>query len=213
MPRIYYRNEDRIRHTSLFLLHCFVYAVSMALIWRDTVINPPALTVIWTALLAYHAYWHTPLQQGLQQRTYNHLRNQFGTDWDLAATAREFELAIQKAAVEIRLARVLPDTALTSLAVLAAWAITLLADGDPLPLGLFAFAAVGLSITTLVLQIMLRARLRDTLRDVQRDLKKRSSHTQLQVLDLQNQMPRPGMTFAVGDDGELVEVPVTQQES
>lgn len=208
MPRIYYHDADSNHHMVLYLLHSMAYAGFMALMWFENEHNAVLLSLIWTGLLAYHAYWHRPLLTGFQRRTYDRLRNQFGTDWDLHASPQQFDAERQKAEIEERLRRVLPDTSLVWLTVLGTWALLLfMRTGIVFRPEIFLSALVGQGLVVLCLQGYLRGRLREARRKVKNatphDVPTREC---ISIEQLVKRGPRVGMSYGVGDDGELIEV-------
>lgn len=162
MPRIYYSEEDFTVHTNLFWLHGIVYTLLVAELQGGSGFALPV--ALWTALLAYHSYWHTPLKDGMQLRTYDRLQQRLGVDWDLAATREEFDHEHHKAEIEMRLTQVLPDSSRIWLAVMGAWVILLFTAANPLPLTLFLNACIGWLAAVLLLMLTLNWRLHDTVR-------------------------------------------------
>lgn len=204
MPRIHYSKAEYHQHLGWFVLHNIAYVVVVASSWAQSLALASLLSLFWTALLAYHAYWHTPLEDGMQQRTYDRLRNRLGADWDLAASVADFEIERRKALAELRLRHVLPSCALVGLAVLTTWVTLLFFRSTILPIDYFVSAIAGYGLIAVVLQISLRWQIRVA----RNTLKQHKTIHPHRVADLSDdfQMPRPGMTYTVGDDGELVEV-------
>ncbi len=159
MPRIYYNQEDYDLHLFLFVAHAITYTVGIIFIWLQTTPYVDSITILWTMLLAFHSYWRTRLDDGLQVRTYTRLRNRFGQDWDLAASPEEFEIERKKATLESKLRYVFRDS-LRALPAYVASLITLTIFMEMPPVSIAVLMLVAYLISTLSLQIVLRWQLR-----------------------------------------------------
>ena len=216
MPRMYYNQSDVDTQRNLLLVHGAVYLLVITWLWgMENPADAVLITPIWTMLFAAHNFAQMPLHEGLQQRTYNRLRNKFGADWDLAATTDEFELEAKKAQLELALKMVLSGSMTTGSLILAQWVLLVVTTGNAFPTDYFMLAFAGWGAYILAVQLFLRWRLSENRSDL-RTLKKKQAQdlAQQRLSDAEvNPQPRIGMTFAVGDDGELIEVPDKAKQS
>lgn len=210
MPRIYTSDQNQDSQTVLFGFHGLIYVLVLWFAWANGLQGVAVLTSMWTMILAYHNYSRWPILDGLQRRTYDRLRNRYGKDWEIGITAQEFEAERQYTLTEAKVRSIAPATIQVVLMLLLLWLALILTQRLILPAGLITSFWTGLGITFVSLNILMQSRLRNANR-YQPTLKKqdKSQAPSVSLNRLQSDLhPRAGMTFAVGDDGELIEVPL-----
>ena len=109
---------------------------------------------------------------------------------------------------------VLSGSMTTGSLILAQWVLLVVITGNAFPTDYFMMAFGGWGAYILAVQVFLRWRLSENRSDL-RTLKKKQAQDfasqRLSDADV-NPQPRIGMTFAVGDDGELIEVPDKEKQ-
>lgn len=211
MPRIYTTEQNQYSQMVLLFFHCLVYLLVLSFAWSNAMAGVAWLTIGWTALLAYHNYWRYPITEGLQRRTYDRLRNRFGRDWAVGLTAQEFEVERQTTILEAKLRRVVPAMLHIVLVLVALWASLVILQRVVLPVGLITSFWTGLTITFVGVHVRLQYQLRLANRRTDAIFHKKqqpsppASRLHQPTLEFR---PRAGMMFALGDDGEITEVPL-----
>lgn len=215
MPRIYYNPVDEAVQSGVFLGHVVIFVLGISWLWLSRGTDILLWSGIWTSLLTVHGVWQSPLHADLQFRTYDRLRNRFGRDWDLAATDAEYNHEQAIARLEAQHKRILPEASRV-LGALGAVGLILFVATETIPLPLAIATGVGWGIALACLWSFSHWRLARRLRLSQLDARKKDlaqTNTMPQRLVDANQRPRVGMTYAVGDDGELIEVPLAKSQS
>ena len=208
MPRIYYNQMDLSVQRGALVSHGCVDLLALFWLWQYPDMRfAIVLTPILIALFALHSFSQAPLTEGMQRRTYDRLRNKFGADWDLAASNEEFDLARQRAYLEYSLSKVIVESKTTGQLVTAMTLLFMFSHGQLLPMEYFISVFIGWLAYFVITHSVLRWQLRENSDDL-RELKQKKSAQSNAINNLQPKtMPRVGMTYSVGDDGELIEVP------
>ncbi|MEL6308119.1 MAG: hypothetical protein AAFN11_14720 [Chloroflexota bacterium] len=214
MPRIYYNPIDEAVQSGLFLVHAIIFVLGISWLWLMQGASLSFWLGLWTFCLTIHGVWQSPLHADLQFRTYDRLRNRFGRDWDLAATDAEYNHEQAIARLEAQHKRILPEASRVLVALGAVGMILFYALGS-LPIQLAIVTSIGWGIASSLLWLFSQWRLSRMLRLSQLESRKKdNAKTQAipeRLVDA-NQRPRVGMTYAVGDDGELVEIPLAKHK-
>lgn len=217
MPRIYYNPVDETIQRWAFLVHAIVFVLGSVWLGIAGISDAILWTTLWTVFMTLHSIWHAPLpieDTALQYRTYDRLRNRFGRDWDLAATDAEYNHEQAIARLEAQHKRILPEATpvLVAIAGIAMILFVMLGDVPWTWLSANAFGwGIGWSLMVAFSQWRIAHYLRPNKPDTRKKDAAKTPQSSQHLIDSTQQRPRVGMTYAVGDDGELVEVPLTQE--